>query len=52
MVKVNDFLKNRQFMFFLILAVLIILTAVFCSDHNGRRRSIGGQYGKCSAGSL
>ena len=29
MVKVNDFLKNRQFMFFLILAVLIILTAVF-----------------------
>lgn len=29
MVKVNDFLKNRQFMFFLMLAVLIILTAVF-----------------------
>ncbi len=29
MVKVNDFLKNRQFVFFLILAVLIILTAVF-----------------------
>ena len=29
MVKANDFLKNRQFMFFLILAVLIILTAVF-----------------------
>lgn len=29
MVKVNDFLKNRQFMLFLILAVLIILTAVF-----------------------
>ena len=29
MVKANDFLKNRQFMIFLILAVLIILTAVF-----------------------
>ena len=29
MVKANDFLKNRQFMVFLILAVLIILTAVF-----------------------
>ena len=29
MVKVNDFLKNRQFMFFLILAIIIILTAVF-----------------------
>lgn len=29
MVKVNDFLKNRQFMFFLLLAVLVILTAVF-----------------------
>lgn len=29
MVKANDFLKNRQFIFFLILAVLIILMAVF-----------------------
>ncbi len=29
MIKVNDFLKNKQFVFFLILAVLIILTAVF-----------------------
>ena len=29
MVKGNDFLKNKQFMFFLMLAVLIILTAVF-----------------------
>lgn len=29
MVKANDFLKNRQFMVFLILAVLIILAAVF-----------------------
>ena len=29
MVKANDFLKNRQFMVFLILAALIILTAVF-----------------------
>ena len=29
MVKANDFLKNKQFMFFLILAVLIILAAIF-----------------------
>ena len=45
MVKVNDFLKNKQFIFFLILAVLIILAAVFAPFITGGVDPLEGSMG-------